>query len=60
MPRALGDAEIAEGKQPAVAGKYTKYETSGLTFEVKAEKNVLNITVSRPKPKPKESKEKED
>ena len=51
MPRALGDAELSEGKQPAVAGKYTKFETSGITFEVKPEKNVLNITVSRPKPK---------
>src|SRR5262245_57297473 len=51
MPRALGDAEMAEGKQPAVAGKYTKFETSGLTLEVKPERNVLNITVSRPKHK---------
>ena len=51
MPPPLGDAEMAEGKQPAVDGKYTKYETSGLTFEVKPEKNELNITVSRPKPK---------
>jgi hypothetical protein len=51
MPRALGDAEMAEGKRPAVAGKYTKFETSGITFEVRPEKNVLNITVSRPKPK---------
>ena len=51
MPRALGDAEMSEGKQPAVAGKYTKFESSGLTFEVKPEKNVFNITVSRPKSK---------
>ena len=51
MPVALGDAELAEGKQPAVDGKYTHFDTSGITFEVKAQKNVLNITVSRPKPK---------
>jgi hypothetical protein len=52
MPVALGDGEMAEGKQPAVDGKFTKYETSGITFEVKAGKNELNITVTRPKPKP--------
>jgi hypothetical protein len=52
MPVALGDAELAEGKRPAVGGKYTKFETSGITFEVKPESNVLNITVERPKPKP--------
>ena len=51
VPRALGDSELAEGKRPAVAGKYTKFETSGLTVEVKPEKNVFNITVSPPKPK---------
>lgn len=51
VPQALGDAEMAEGKQPAVAGKYTKFESSGLKFEVKPEKNVFNIIVSRPKPK---------
>jgi hypothetical protein len=53
MPVALGDAELAAGKRPAVGGKYTKFETSGITFEVKPEANVLNITVERPKPKPK-------
>jgi hypothetical protein len=53
MPVALGDMEMAEGKQPAVDGKYTQYETSGITLEVKPEKNVLNITVSRPKPRAK-------
>jgi hypothetical protein len=51
MPVALGDSELAEGKQPAVDGKYTKYGTSGITFEVKPGKNELNITVTRPKPK---------
>jgi hypothetical protein len=53
MPVALGDSELAAGKRPAVGGKYTKFETSGITFEVKPESNVLNITVARPKPKPK-------
>jgi hypothetical protein len=51
MPVALGDSELAEGKQPAVDGKYTRYDTSGITFEVKPGKNELNITVTRPKPK---------
>src|SRR5262245_63721747 len=53
MPVALGDSELAEGKQPAVDGKYTRYDTSGITFEVKPGKNELNITVSRPKPRAK-------
>src|SRR5262245_15947496 len=51
MPVALGDAELAEGKLPAVDGKYTRYETSGITFEVTEGKNELNIKVSRPKPR---------
>jgi hypothetical protein len=49
MPRALGDSEKAEGKIPAVDGKYGKYETSGITFEVKPGRNDLPITVARPK-----------
>lgn len=53
LPRALGDAELARGEVPAVDGKYTKYESSGITFEVKPEKNELNITVPKPLPKPK-------
>jgi hypothetical protein len=55
MPRALGDAELAQGKRPAIAGKYTRYETSGLSFEVKPQKNELNITVSRPQAKAREN-----
>jgi hypothetical protein len=51
IPRALGDAELAKGETPAVDGKYTKYESSGITIEVKAERNELNITVTRPKPR---------
>src|SRR5262249_12099224 len=51
MPVALGDSELAAGKVPAVDGKFTKYETSGITFDVKPGKNTLPITVTRPKPK---------
>ena len=51
MPVALGDSERAAGKQPAVDARYTKYQTSGITFEVKPGKNELNITVTRPGPK---------
>ena len=29
MPVALGDAELAAGKTPSVAGKFTKFETYG-------------------------------
>jgi hypothetical protein len=49
MPVPLGDSELAEGKVPAVDGKFMSYETSGLTFEVKPTKNELNIKVTRPK-----------
>jgi hypothetical protein len=51
MPRALGDSELAEGKAPAVDSKFARYETSGITFEVKPGKNELPITVTRPRPK---------
>lgn len=51
MPRTPGDSELAAGIKPAVDGKFTRYETSDLIFEVKPENNVLNITVSRPKAK---------
>jgi hypothetical protein len=52
MPVALGDSELAEGKRPAVDAKYGKYDTSGITFEVKPGKNELNIKVTRPGQKP--------
>src|SRR5262245_47887033 len=35
LPRALGDAEASQGKLPDVERKYTSYETSKITFEVK-------------------------
>ena len=53
MPVALGDSELAEGKTPSVDGKFGKYETSGIVYEVKLGKNELNITVTRPKSKAK-------
>jgi hypothetical protein len=52
-PLALGDSELAKGMQPAVDDKFTRYETSGIEFEVKAGKNELNITVTKPKSKKK-------
>src|SRR5262249_57413660 len=48
LPRALGDAELAEGMKPAVDKKYTNIETSGIEFEVKERRNELTITVTRP------------
>jgi hypothetical protein len=53
MPRALGDSELGAGMVPAVDGKFARYETSGITIEVKPGKNELPITVTRPKRKPK-------
>lgn len=51
MPVALGDSELAAGKVPAVDGKFTKFNSSGFTCEVKPEPNVLNLTVTLAKPK---------
>ncbi|MCC6510237.1 MAG: hypothetical protein IT423_14120 [Pirellulaceae bacterium] len=47
MPVALGDAELAAGKKPSVAGKFTKFETSGIEFTVLEGKTDLNIVVSK-------------
>jgi hypothetical protein len=52
VPVSLSEYQLSQGERPAVDGKYTKYETSGLSFEVKEGRNEFNITVSRPKPKP--------
>ena len=49
VPRALGDAERAQGKEPAVDGKFSNPQTSGIDFEVKPGRNELNITVTKPK-----------
>src|SRR5262245_19595011 len=53
LPRALGDAETSQGMRPAVGKKYTSYETSGITFEVREGRNKLDIKVARPSPKEK-------
>ena len=49
IPRGLGDAELAQGKLPAVDAKFSSFQTSGIEFEVKAGNNELNIKVTRPK-----------
>jgi hypothetical protein len=46
--RALGDSELAEGKKPAIDGKYGSYETSGLTLDVTGARNDVKFVVSRP------------
>jgi hypothetical protein len=51
LPRALGDGERSRGMLPAVDKKFTSYETSGITFEVKKGRNQLDIQVSRPAPR---------
>jgi hypothetical protein len=51
VPPQLGDAEMAEGKTPAVDGKFTRYQSSGLKFTVEPKVNTFDITVTRPKPK---------
>jgi hypothetical protein len=56
VPISLSEYQLAQGMTTAVSGKYTKYETSGLSFEVKPGKNEFNITVSRPKPRAKNDK----
>src|SRR5262245_15251401 len=49
MPISLSEYQLAQGMTPAVDGKYSKYETSGLSFEVKQGKNEFNIKVTKPK-----------
>jgi hypothetical protein len=49
MPMSLSDYQLSQGMTPAIDGKYGKYETSGLSFEVKPGKNEFNITVTKPK-----------
>jgi hypothetical protein len=55
VPVSLSEYELEHGQAPAIDGKYAKYETSGLSFEVKEGRNEFNIKVSRPKPKRKEN-----
>ena len=52
MPVPLPDGPSAAGKVLAVDGKFSKFDSSGIKLDVKPEKNVLNITVPRPKAKP--------
>jgi hypothetical protein len=48
VPVSLSEYQLSQGMTVGVARKYTKYETSGLTFEVKPGHNEYTITVSRP------------
>ncbi len=54
VPPALSEYEVGQGMIPAIDGKFGKYETSGLTFEVKPGRNEFPIVVTRPKPRRKE------
>jgi hypothetical protein len=54
VPESLSDYQLSQGMRPAIDGKYGKYETSGLSFEVKPGKNQFDIKVTRPKPRRKE------
>lgn len=47
VPRGLTEAE-KHSIGPIIDPKFSKYETSGLTLEVKSGANQLNITVSKP------------
>src|SRR5437763_983238 len=51
MPPSLSEYQVSQGMTPAIDGKFTKFETSGLTFDVKPGKNEFNVTVTRPKPR---------
>lgn len=46
--RALGDSELAAGKQAAIAAKYGSYETSGLTLDATQARSDVKFVVSRP------------
>jgi hypothetical protein len=47
-PPTLSDLEMSQGKRPAIDGKYGRFETSGLAFDVKAGTNEFPIKVTRP------------
>lgn len=51
MPPSLSEHELSQGVQPAVDSKFTKFESSGLSFDVKDGKNEFPIKVTRPKPR---------
>jgi hypothetical protein len=48
VPRALSWRE-RETRPPIIDPRFEKFETSGITFEVKEGHNELNITVTKPK-----------
>jgi hypothetical protein len=48
VPRGLTEAEAAK-RPPIIDRKFEKFETSGLTLEVKPGANELLITVTKPK-----------
>jgi hypothetical protein len=62
VPRALSNAELEQGKVPAVDDKFTARDTSGIELEVKEGKNDFKVTVTRyvPKPADPEKKDPED
>lgn len=49
VPVSLSEYQLGQGMTPAVDGKFGKYETSGLSFEVKPGKNEFHIKVTKPK-----------
>lgn len=48
MPPGLGDAELAEGKLPAVDSKFGSFDSSGLSFEATQGPTAVEFKVTRP------------
>jgi hypothetical protein len=48
-PRALYQQELDNHAPPIIDSKFTKYDTSGLSLEVKPGANALTVTVTKPK-----------
>jgi hypothetical protein len=46
--RSLGDAEMAEGKKPAIDGKFGSYASSGLSLDATSAKTDVKFTVTKP------------
>lgn len=51
MPPGLGDAELAEGKLPAVDSKFGSFDSSGLSFEATQGPTNVEFKVTRPRGK---------
>lgn len=49
MPITVSDYHASQGMTTNMDGKYGKYETSGLSFEVKPGPNVFDIKIDKPK-----------